>query len=78
LPAAFGSYSAQPPAPVSESFSPPEGFERNQLFIAQAKHFIEVARGNAHPICSLMDGIRVLQMALAARESQQTEKLIRL
>ncbi len=78
MPAAFGSYSEQPPAPVMESFSPPEGFERNQLFIAQTKHFIDVARGVALPVCDLTDGIRVLQMALAAYESQKTEKLIRL
>jgi len=78
LPAAFGSYSAQPPAPVSESFFPPEGFERNQLFIAQTKHLIEVAHGKGEPICSLADGIRALQMALAAHESQKTERLVRL
>src|SRR5687768_8274838 len=41
----FGSYSDNPPAPVIETFSPPQGFERNQLFIAQTKHFIEIARG---------------------------------
>jgi predicted dehydrogenase len=78
MPAPFGSYSAQPPAPISESFSPPEGFERNQLFMAQTKHFIDVTRGEAQPICDLTDGIRVLQMALAAYESQKTEKLVRL
>jgi predicted dehydrogenase len=78
LPAEFGSYSAQPPAPVSESFSPPEGFERNQLFLAQTKHFIEAASGKAQPICALTDGIRALQIALAARESLQTERMVRL
>jgi predicted dehydrogenase len=78
MPAPFGSYSNLPPAPVSESFSPPEGFERNQLFIAQTKHFIDVAHGNAQPICNLTDGARALQMALAAYESQKTEKLVRL
>ena len=78
MPAPFGSYSNLPPAPVSESFSPPEGFDRNQLFIAQTKHFIEIVHGNAQPICNLTDGIRALQMALAAYESQKTEKLVRL
>jgi predicted dehydrogenase len=78
MPADFGSYSAQPPAPVSESFLPPEGFERNQLFLAQTKHFIEVAAGNAQPICTLADGVRALQMALAAYESRRTEKMVRL
>lgn len=76
LPAVFGSYAAQQPAPVSESFSPPEGFERNQLFLAQTKHFIEVAAGKAQPICTLTDGVRALQMALAAHESRKTEKMV--
>lgn len=67
MPAPFGSYSDQPPAPVTETFSPPEGFERNQLFLAQTRHFIEVVRGQAEPVCSLEDGIRALQLALAAR-----------
>jgi predicted dehydrogenase len=78
MPAAFGSYSAQPPVAVPESFSPPEGFERNQLFIAQTKHFIDVAHGEAEPICNLTDGVRALQMALAAYKSQKSEKLIRI
>ena len=78
MPAPFGSFSDQPPAPVSESFSLPEGFERNQLFIAQTKHFIEVAQGSAQPVCHFDDGIRALQMALAAYESQKTERVVRL
>ena len=78
MPAPFGSYSDLPPAPVTESFSPPQGFERNQLFIAQTQHFIDIVRGDAQPICTLTDGVRALQMALAAYESQRTEKLIKL
>jgi len=78
MPAPFGSYSDLPPAPVSESFSPPEGFDRNQLFISQTKHFIEVTRGNAQPICDLADGVCALQMALAAYESQKTGKRVKL
>ena len=77
MPAPFGSYSDLPPAPVTESFSPPDGFERNQLFIAQTQHFIDIVRGNAQPICTLTDGVRALQMALAAYESQKTEKLVK-
>ncbi len=78
MPAPFGYYSDLPPAPVTESFSPPQGFERNQLFIAQTKHFIDIVRGDAQPICTLTDGVRALQMALAAYESQRIEKLIKL
>jgi predicted dehydrogenase len=76
MPAEFGGYSVNPPAPVVETFSPPEGFERNQLFIAQAKHFIDVVRGGAQPICDLDDGFQALQLALSARESQYTGRVI--
>jgi hypothetical protein len=37
-----------------------------------------MVRGNVQPVCSLDDGIRALQMALAAYESQKTEKLVKL
>ena len=76
--APFGSFSDKPPAPVIESFSPPEGFERNQLFVAQTRHFIETARGESpsgmisEPVCSLEDGIMALRLALGARESAST------
>ncbi len=78
IPAPFGSFSDTPPAPVIESFSPPEGFERNQLFVAQTRHFIEIVRGEKEPVCTLEDGIRALQMALAAKESQASQRVISL
>jgi predicted dehydrogenase len=67
---AFGLYSDHPPAPVIETFSPPEGFERNQLFVAQTRHFIEVVHGESEPICSLEDGVQALRLVLAAYDSQ--------
>ena len=76
MPASFGSFSDQPPSPVIESFSPPEGFERNQLFVAQTRHFIEVVRGEAEPICRLEDGVKALSLALAAYESQKSERMV--
>jgi predicted dehydrogenase len=72
LPASFGSFSDQPSAPVIETFLPPEDFERNQLFLAQTRHFIEVVRGESEPVCTLEDGIMALRLALAAYESQKT------
>jgi len=76
--APFALYSDIPPAPVVESFPPPEGFERNQLFVAQTRHFIEIVRGEKEPICSLEDGIMALRLALAAKESQEKNKIISL
>jgi predicted dehydrogenase len=72
----FGSYSDDPPAPVTEAFSPPAGFERNQLFIAQTRHFIDVVRGEEEPMCNLNDGVQALKMALAAYESQKSGSII--
>ena len=74
--APFGSYSDQPPAAVKEVFAPPEGFERNQLFVAQTRHFIEIARGKSEPVCTLEDGILALRLALAAYQSQQSGQRI--
>lgn len=78
IPAPFGSYADQPPNPVVETFSPPEGFERNQLFVAQTRHFIEVVRGESEPVCSLADGVAALRLALAAYESQKKGRVIKL
>jgi len=78
MPASFGSYLENPSAPVMETFPPPEGFERNQLFVAQTRHFIDVVRGESEPVCSLEDGVMALRLALAAYESQKVGRIIRM
>ena len=78
MPAPFGSYSDNPPAPVVETFSPPEGFERNDLFIAQTRHFLDVVRGVESPVCTLEDGIRAQKLAQAAHESEAGSRMITL
>ena len=76
--APFGSYSDSPPAPVLESFSLPEGFDRNELFLAQTHHFINIARGLEEPVCTLDDGIRIQKLVQGARESEVEGSLIRM
>ena len=78
MPAPFGSYSDQPPAPVVETFALPDGFERNQLFVAQTRHFLDVVRGESQPICTLGDGVMALRLALAAYETQETGRVVKL
>lgn len=78
MPAPFGSYSDAPSAPIIESFSPPEGFERNQLFVAQTRHFIETVLGESEPVCSLEDGVMALRLALAAYKSRETGRTIKM
>jgi len=76
--APFGSFSDSPPVPVVEMYAPPEGFERNQLFLAQTRHFVESASGKSEPSCTLADGIQALRLALAAQESQRSGRVIHL
>jgi predicted dehydrogenase len=66
---AFGTWSAQPGDTILEQYHLAEGWERNHLFIAQTQHFLKVASGQENPICTLEDGIRVLEMVIAAKSS---------
>ncbi len=53
--------------PASQSWTQhnvPEGFERNVMFLDETRHFIDVVRGTAAPLCTLQDGIRVVELAL--------------
>ena len=76
MPAPFGSYSDAPPAPVVETFTLPEGFERNDLFLAQTRHFLDIVRGEKEPICTLEDGICIQELVQAARESEAGGRLV--
>jgi predicted dehydrogenase len=76
MPDVFGEISASPsPAQVTR-YAPPDGFERNDLFLSQTRHFIRVAKGKDEPICNLTDGIRVQQVVEAAHQSNRQGKRI--
>jgi len=67
---ADGSLSIYRPASGSwQTEFPPEGFERNWLFMEEMRNFLGVLREEAKPLCTLEDGIAALQIALLARES---------
>jgi predicted dehydrogenase len=72
MPDVFGGIYSQPQAAVETRYPLPDGFERNQLFVAQMQHFLKVAAGDVEPICTLEDGIRALEMAVAAKKSQSS------
>lgn len=61
-----------------QTINPPRKFERNDLFLKQMQHFRNVASGKNTPLCTFEDGIRALQIALAAHQSQASGKLIQL
>lgn len=55
-----------------------EGFERNELFVAELRHFLDCIDGRAIPLCSLRDGAQSLRMALASKESLETGQAVSL
>ncbi len=67
MPDEFGTWSANPSDPVHTEYPLPDGFERNYLFVEQMAHFLEVVKGNAEPRCSLEDGVRAVELVLAAK-----------
>ncbi|MDW8227736.1 MAG: Gfo/Idh/MocA family oxidoreductase [Anaerolineales bacterium] len=51
-------------------------FQRNQMFLAEIRHFWQALHGQPHDLVSLRDGIQSLRMALAAKESLETGSVI--
>ena len=60
-----------------QTLSPPEGFERNQLFLEETRHFLAMIQGEEASRCTLLDGIRSLQLAEAVHQSSATGKRIK-
>jgi predicted dehydrogenase len=52
-----------------KTFTVPRDFERNQMFLDEMKHFIEVAAGRAEPLCTYRDGKAALELALGILQS---------
>lgn len=71
----FGFWSDNPPETRLEQYAPYDGFERNHLFLNQTRHFLDVVKG-AKPACALDDGIQALRLALAAKDSQETGRVV--
>jgi predicted dehydrogenase len=66
---------AQDDAVSQQEFYPPEGFERNWMFLDELRHFCDVVSGEAEPVCTLQDGIQTLRLSLRALAfSQQATK----
>jgi predicted dehydrogenase len=60
----------------AEEFPVPNGFERNDMFLSELHHFIDTANGKATPQCTLQDGIKALQIALAVHQSSATGQVV--
>lgn len=52
---------------------PPEGFERNQMFLDEMATFVRLCQGEEIPHCTLTDGIRAQELVLAVKQSAAHE-----
>ena len=58
--------------------NPPKAFDRNQLFLDEMSHFLNVVKKQETPCCTLQDGIVALQLAQAVYQSARTKQLVKL
>jgi predicted dehydrogenase len=60
-----------------ENYKLPAGYERNDMFLGQMRHFLAIINGEKIPCCSLMDGIMAQQLANAVIESDRVKCVVR-
>jgi len=59
-----------------ETFPVREDFQRNNLFLLEMDHFLNVLMGNSEPVCSLHDGVRVQGIIEGVKLSAETGKSV--
>jgi len=55
-----------------EKLEPPVDFERNDLFLAEMRHFLEIVNGETDARVSLTDGIKALQLTEAVHQAAES------
>lgn len=60
-----------------QDFPIPVDFKRNDMFLSEMSHFINLIYGQEESKCTLSDGIRALEVALAAKQSAEKNELVR-
>ena len=61
-----------------EEFFLDGNFERNDLFLSEMKHFIDIIKTEKAPICSLDDGIMIQKLIQSTKQSERSGKVIKL
>jgi len=59
-----------------QEYPPQPGFNRNLLFIEEMKHFMEIVQRDLEPCCTLEDGIKSLEIAIAVKSSANSKKYV--
>lgn len=57
---------------------PAQAIDRNQMYLAELRHFIDCVRVNRKPLVSGEDGRRVLEIALAVKQSAEEQRVVKL
>ena len=52
--------------------------ERDDMFRSQLKHFFDCLKGNSQPMISVEDGVQVIKIIDAARESHSSGRRIKI
>lgn len=52
--------------------------DRNEMYVAELRHFLDCVRGNDVPIVTGADGRRVLEIALAVKQSSRDKRVVEL
>ena len=55
-----------------------DGFQRNQIFLDELRHLLACLRGETTPVVSVREGADSLRIALAARQSLESGKVVEL
>jgi predicted dehydrogenase len=53
-----------------------DGFQRNQLFLDELNNFLDSMQGKQASVVDLREGVQSLRMALGAKESLVTGKIV--
>ena len=61
-----------------ENFPAPNDFDRNDLFLAEMRNFINMIAGKEEPVCSFEDGVRAMEIVLAVCQSSRYHQWIEL
>ena len=61
-----------------EDLPAPEGFDRNDLFLAEMRNFINMIEGTEEPVCSFADGKRAMEIVLAVCQSSRYHQWVEL
>jgi len=61
---------------TGQDLGPVRDIDRNEMYVAELRHFLDCIKGNATPLIDGNDGRRVLEIALAVRRSSEEQRAI--